>query len=87
MTRSKPLRNNPVDSTWELIKTFIEAIIAPAIGLLIWMVKSHSKRTDDLDDRITKLEIESAVLEAQFKNIDKKLDDIQRCLERITRTK
>ena len=73
--------------TWETLMHIAEIILAPAIGLIVWMMKNHSKRSDELDDRVTKLEIHNAVLQTQFKNIDKKLDEIHRCLDRLTRNK
>lgn len=71
---------------WPLIKTILDIIIAPFIGLVIWFVKGFHTTVKDIDKRVTSLEkttaTDIAVIKNKLEHLDEKIDRIERLLEK-----
>lgn len=68
---------------WPIIETLLKVIAAPVIGLMIWAIQRHAERVNRLNDRVTQLEKETAVIFTKLDSMDKKIDDIKRCVEKL----
>lgn len=72
---------------WDILKNAITASLYGLVGFIFWFIRKGNEDTkhsiEELESRINKLEINIAVLDAQFKNIDKKLDEIYQSVQRI----
>jgi 5-bromo-4-chloroindolyl phosphate hydrolysis protein len=70
---------------WPVIKTTLDVLIAPFVGLVIWFVKGFHATVKDIDKRVTTLEkttaTDIAVIKTKLENLDEKIDRIERLLE------
>lgn len=71
---------------WPILKTVLEVILAPLIGLLVWFVKGYVDIVKDIDKRVSLLEkttaTDIAVIKNKLEHLDEKIDRIERLLEK-----
>lgn len=71
---------------WPLVKSILDVIIAPFIGLVIWFVKGFHDTVKDIDKRVSSLEkttaTDIAVIKVKLENLDEKIDRIEKLLEK-----
>jgi len=69
-----------------LIKSLLELIIAPFLGLVIWFVKGYTDSVKSIEKRVTLLEKDTAkdvaVILTKLENLNQKADRIEKLLER-----
>lgn len=72
---------------WTILKTIVEAVVLPVIGLLAWLFKSYADKVSEMDKRVTLLEKETtrdiAVIMSQLKTLDKKVDAMAEKIEKL----
>jgi hypothetical protein len=63
---------------WPFLKTTLEVIIAPILGLIVWVFKGYTDQVKSLEIRVTSLEKETArdiaVIKEKLSSMDKTLD-------------
>ena len=71
---------------WPVLKTILEVVLAPLMGLVIWFVKGYIDVVKDIEKRVSQLEkvtaTDIAVIKNKLEHLDEKIDRIERLLEK-----
>ncbi len=75
-----------MENFWHLLSSLpsiINIIATPILIFFWWLFKKYDRRLEVVEERITRIELEAAVLETKLDHVKAGIDDIKSQLQRL----